>query len=376
MAFAVLADYTAGSTNFVKYSQLDKFESYEKVTNMDLVSGQCSTGTAQKLSGSIAPFDEDFSVHIRGPFNLKLFAVYSFNSTTAEEKPDFNTVTKRNWRAHHKHKRNEDDVEVVSETVTVTVIEPTGLGKRADYVAGATSTASAAASTSSADNWQRVSYYDAKEGTSDNVVFTNHNGKFNSHFGNALGYCDSTGRGNSTEPVVLADTTFDSDQEIVLFSNETCTAETCGYWREDGVGKKGWDGDYKVIVFNITMPNKSSGGNNDNLPAIWLLNGQIPRTEQYGECSCWKSGCGEFDLFEAIPDTPDYKLTNQIHANPNTGTGYYFNRPANNYTTFAAIFHGTEIYLKSLDNFDFGSSISSATVQSWVSGTGYQTNTW
>jgi len=57
----------------------------------------------------------------------------------------------------------------------------------------------------------------------------------------------------------------------------------------------GIDGADKVILIEYSMPMDGKTGFNADMPSIWMLNAQIPRTLQYGDasCSCWESGCGE-----------------------------------------------------------------------------------
>ena len=59
----------------------------------------------------------------------------------------------------------------------------------------------------------------------------------------------------------------------------------------------GFDGTDKVFLFEFMMPMdpSSHGKYESDMPAIWMLNAQIPRTTQYGPstCSCWVTGCGE-----------------------------------------------------------------------------------
>jgi len=68
------------------------------------------------------------------------------------------------------------------------------------------------------------------------------------------------------------------------------------------------------------MPDSGETGTNEyvpvNRPAIWMLNAQIPRTLQYGnaDCSCWASGCGEFDIFEVLADG-DKRMKSTLHGN-------------------------------------------------------------
>lgn len=64
----------------------------------------------------------------------------------------------------------------------------------------------------------------------------------------------------------------------------------------------GFDGGNKVFLLEFSMPKDDTAGFNADMPAIWMLNPQIPRTVQYGngDCSCWKTGCGEFDVAETL----------------------------------------------------------------------------
>jgi hypothetical protein len=59
----------------------------------------------------------------------------------------------------------------------------------------------------------------------------------------------------------------------------------------------GFDGADKVFLIEYMMPMDpgTHGGFESDMPAIWMLNAQIPRTTQYGPdtCNCWTSGCGE-----------------------------------------------------------------------------------
>src|ERR1700761_6267093 len=48
---------------------------YQKVTGMDFTTGQIAS-IPFPFSGPLAPFDEDLSLHLRGPLNLKQFAAY------------------------------------------------------------------------------------------------------------------------------------------------------------------------------------------------------------------------------------------------------------------------------------------------------------
>jgi hypothetical protein len=87
------------------------------------------------------------------------------------------------------------------------------------------------------------------------------------------------------------------------------------------------------------MPHDSSAGFNSDMPSIWLLNAQIPRTLQYGnpECSCWVSGCGEFDIAESLNAGSEY-LKSTVHTDHPGGDSNYFKRPTSGTTKLAVIF--------------------------------------
>ncbi len=95
---------------------------------------------------------------------------------------------------------------------------------------------------------------------------------------------------------------------------EACGANDCGYVQPSSVAYRecsevtdrharelneftdGIAGADKVFLFEFSMPTDSgASGNLADMPAIWMLNAQIPRTTQYGpaDCNCWESGCGE-----------------------------------------------------------------------------------
>ena len=104
-----------------------------------------------------------------------------------------------------------------------------------------------------------------------------------------------------------------------------------------------------------------------DMPAIWALNAQIPRTVQYGACSCWASGCGELDVFEVL-DSGNPRAKSTYHGNPSGGDSNYFNRPSNETTKLAVLFDGsassTHIFILP-DNSTFDSIVSNSTVASW-----------
>jgi hypothetical protein len=70
-----------------------------------------------------------------------------------------------------------------------------------------------------------------------------------------------------------------------------------------------------------------------------MLNAQIPRTLQYGNpsCSCWKSGCGELDIAEALNPGSEF-LKSTIHTNEPAGDSDYIMRPISETVKLGVIF--------------------------------------
>lgn len=105
----------------------------------------------------------------------------------------------------------------------------------------------------------------------------------------------------------------------------------------------GFGGDHKIFLLEFSMPSTGKTGFNGDMPAIWLLNAQIPLTSQYGEnpeCSCWTSGCGEFDIFEIL-DSGNFRCKSTLHMAPAGGCSDYFERPTNGTIKAAVVFTGS-----------------------------------
>ncbi len=340
--------YYCSEASVIKYESIGFSGSYDKISSMDDSSCSCSS-SSYSFSGNLAPLDEELSVHFRGPINLKQFAVYQ--QSYSKSKRDVlleGDVALEGFHGHHRHKREAEAVvtQVVEVTQTVyvnadgvtvtadaaettssvastssTYIPPSSSteyytsaeasssaasaeSSAASSTKSSSSAASSSTSSSSGSGWTRSAYYDASSGTSDGLVFlntlggTNGSGTWSTCFGNSLSYCNTDGTTGASESVVLDDVTVASDVEFIIFSDTSCETETgCGYYRDDIPAYHGFGGDTKMFVFEFQMPTDSSSSSsttNYDMPAIWLLNAQIPRTLQYGDssCSCWSSGCG------------------------------------------------------------------------------------
>lgn len=407
-------NYYCNSVSAIQYQNLGFSGSYQDVTLMDDQSCSCSSQSVS-FSGEMAPLDGELSVHFRGPIKLAQFAVYHPSGSSyakRDEGADDNnsddcTTTKH---VHHQHKRAAAiEYQYVTQTVfhdadgnivtsaetssTVDLLQDTGATTTAaTTVAGETTTSSSSSSSSSSAEeattstssnnddtsgaWSRSSYF--TPGSADNCVFMNNlggsgSGSWSSCFGNSISFAGSDGVSAASSPQALGDVTLDSNKEFMIFSGEDCSKQTgsdCGYYRDGIPAYHGFAGANKIFVFEFQMPKASDSENfNYDMPAIWLLNAKIPRTLQYGksECSCWSTGCGEFDIFEIL-SAGSNKLISHLHDGQGGGSQDYFERPYDSTMKGAVVFKDGTISIVVLDdNTSFPSSLSSSTVDSWTS---------
>lgn len=114
------------------------------------------------------------------------------------------------------------------------------------------------------------------------------------------------------------------------------------------------------------MPATGKTGWNEDMPAAWILNAQIPRTLQYGkaDCSCWTSGCGEWDIFEIL-DSGNTRAKSTLHGNVSGGDSNYFQRPTGGTIKAAVVFEGDSMagHIQILpDDTVFGTTMSANTI--------------
>lgn len=427
VAFAtsqVLGDCEMRAGNFyckkvdaVHYKHVGHKGSYMDVTHMDEKSCKCSQ-TAFPFEGSLAPFDQELSVHFRGPLRLNEFGVYypskKKRSVINKKKLDDDVST----GVGHSHEKEGVHVveihstlyvnnknEIVSEVKNVL---STSVQKDDEFKTMASSSSPSASVTKpsesnqyklsdvdskpkskvgggSSKSWKRTSYYTFN--STENCVFLNHKGGtagsgiWSSCFGNSISYAASNGVSGASKPTPLGNVTLDSNQEYMIFSGEKCDGD-CGYYRDGIPAYHGFGGVEKIFVFEFLMPKEFDGFKFINdMPAIWLLNAKIPRTLQYGEakCSCWKTGCGEIDLFEVLTPGLD-SLISHIHSgqgvqnsNSNAGGGgtpNYFERPTTTPMRAAVVFSSdNSIHIVKVED-KFGPTLSDKTVKSWLESKG------
>ncbi|ODV96342.1 hypothetical protein PACTADRAFT_67771 [Pachysolen tannophilus NRRL Y-2460] len=420
----VSGNYYCDEVTNIVYEGIGYSGSYTDVTDMDETSCDCSTDTAS-FSGTLSPLDEELSVHFRGPLKLLQFGVYYPSDSSSSKKvkrDDSDDECTTTQHVHHAHKRavsteyidvtatvlvdqygntittaatsatsdvSDSSVTVVyseSSTEAITTSEP-AYSTESSSTSTSSSSDSSSSSTSTS-GWERVSYYEP--GSTTNVTFMNNlggvngSGTWSTCFGNSLSYCNSDGTTAASEAVALDEVTIASDVEYIIFSGSECSDTSvgdCGYYRSDIPAYHGFAGASKMFVFEFLMPTESTVSDtteNYDMPAIWLLNAKIPRTTQYGTCSCWATGCGELDLFEILSAGED-KLISHLHdgegdngtSDGGGGSQDYFARPTSSTMKAAVIFYDSEVHITVVDNStSFESTIDSDTVSDWLSESG------
>ncbi|KAF2099911.1 hypothetical protein NA57DRAFT_75414 [Rhizodiscina lignyota] len=394
----------------IAYSGFGKSGQYKKVTNMYPSCQQSD----QSYSGPLSPFDEEVSMHFRGPMVINQVAVYTPSSSSSKAKARRTVHERRHGHAGF-HKRNKEIREMqerqIGATVTATINGETvhwineygGPGGSPSTSAAAASTPSSAAgsgdagfigaavdsveaaaaptTSSSADSatsssstastpvasgdWVRSAYYKQDSQTAQGMVFLNNmggsaSGVFDNTYGNSLAYASPDGSSAASSPQV-SNGTLDSNKEVIIFSDQKCNGD-CGYVRDGTVAYHGFDGAEKLFLFEFSMPDDGTTGWNMNMPSGWFLNAQIPRTAQYASCSCWESGCGEFDWCEVL-DSGNTKCKSTWHGNTPGGSSDYFDRPTSAPIKMAVLMTPSGINVQKLDDSqDFGTSMSKATI--------------
>ncbi|RLO02810.1 hypothetical protein DYB28_005774 [Aphanomyces astaci] len=207
--------------------------------------------------------------------------------------------------------------------------------------------------------WVRSSKYSAGTGYSNNIAFMNNANPDKYNGGAPQGYATADGIGFSRDPVQfggwLRDASNPSDQfggpgittgaEVNIMQASKCTADSCLGYFPANYGLHGWGGS-KIFVTKVRF---GAGG----IPAIWLLNAQVLRSNQYG-CNCRgradPGGCGELDVAEAIYAGSTTIATHNyyLNANPSPGHDTWTTRPTNAPATFVTILDETTGSLKIL----------------------------
>lgn len=197
---------------------------------------------------------------------------------------------------------------------------------------------------SDASTWTKVSSY-SKGNATQNMVFLNNkgdsakSGEFSMCHGNSQSFASSNGATAASNASafdgVLAD-----GVEMNVMSETVCPASggSCGFSR--GVAREGWRGEHKIFMVKAQMPHSGA----TDLPAIWLLNGQVVRTAEYG-CNCrgmgGNGGCGELDVAEVIPENKEMLTSTVYSFKGSRGTSPVVPRPTDSRVVFVVIFSST-----------------------------------
>lgn len=318
-------------------------------------------------------------MHFRGPLNLKQVAFYAPGSDQSKRDNRGSPHERRRYGHAPFHKRqpvNElqerqviEKKRAVGEMVVATIDgkvvswkndwnggaqptaqpapqEPVRLGSPPGQPAGPKAEPKPATPTMNAGNgqWGRQAYYNAEQQKVTGLAFLNNmggqgSGVFDTNLGMSLSYASSDAKSGSATPQTLANQMLGDGDEIVIMSDQPCKDGDCGATRPGGVAHHGFDGAKKVFLLEFDMPMTGSRGWNKDMPAVWILNAQIPNTIQYGkaECSCWESGCGEWDIFEVL-DSGNTRCKSTIHGNVSGGDSNYFERPVDGTVKVAVVF--------------------------------------
>ncbi|CCE63427.1 hypothetical protein TPHA_0E03370 [Tetrapisispora phaffii CBS 4417] len=267
VALAVYSMVVSASVDKVSFTNVGfggSFTPVKKLSNIDSDSCTCEVDSAEYFSGANSPLADYLSVHFRGPLTLSKFAFYSSNSFVINNNR-------------------------------------------------------------SSDDWSRLAYYDSADQISQNVTFLTKAGDDSPCLGKALTYASANGTGAASDSTILEDNNYiSSDLEYAIFSNISCpssgTGKGCGVYRDGIPAFYGFYGVTKMFLFEFELPTETQSNSTSfeyyDLPAIWLLNDHIPRTSQYpnnANCSCWASGCGEYDIFEAMNGTEHNNLYSTFH---------------------------------------------------------------
>lgn len=321
------AKSSSSPADILQFDNVGYLGYYYPVTKIEaLDDGNCSCEKDMEnpfvFSGPLAPLDEELTVHLRGPLNLRKFGYYVTDS----------------------------------------------------YSFG-----------SSSGSWERKAYYDSEQGTANNVTFLANYGNKNACLGNATDYVTPDGLKLANDSQVLDNTTIPSGYEVTIASDIKCQGEDdCGAYRTDGQAYHGFYGLNKMFLFEFWAPSDMSEEHKKNktdgydMPAIWLLNAHIPRTSQYPinpNCSSWNTGAGEFDIFEVMNYTERNNFYSTIHDFQGTddiGTGLqnfgYLERTPESIMTGGVIFAEDKtitVFLSNSTSID--STINNSDLSKWVS---------
>ncbi|KAI9680118.1 MAG: target of Sbf [Caeruleum heppii] len=413
----IKGNWYCSAVKAITYDNVGTPGHYMQVVDMD--GGKCNK-QKKEYSGPMSPMDEEVSLHFRGPMKLKQFAVYTPGSSQKKRSPSAAHQRRHGHQHFHEH---QNEVREIQERAEIEAIQkracgdivtapingqmqtwtnsygcetaptskpviqqknaateapaenaaaPTGApaagpadGKAQKNKAQKSGDANGQPDTATGD-WVRQGYYDAVSGHLDGLSILSR-----PDYSENLQFVSADGLSTSASPQTLQDTTIPSNKELLFFTDKECQNGDCGFVRPGSEAFHGFGGSKKAFFMEFQMPDDGKAGNgpytNDNMPAIWMLNAQIPHTAQYGECSCWKTGCGEFDIMEVL-DPGNTRCKSTFHLNTPGGDSDYIERPTEAPMKLAVIFDGDAgtAHIQVLDdNTNFGTSFSNGQMNNY-----------
>ncbi|KAF2627786.1 hypothetical protein BU25DRAFT_439766 [Macroventuria anomochaeta] len=239
--------------------------------------------------------------------------------------------------------------------------------------------------------WDRVAYYTSTAPAQAtgfsflaNLGDPQKSGTFDYAFGNSLSFVTPAGNRVASESEPFDGTLDTSEYEIAVFSDKECDLN-CPYWRPNATSHYAWSGSSKAFFIEFQMDHYQNRGSDYGLisdaPAWWFLNAAVPRILQYGNdrnnipCSCWSTGCGEFDAFEVLGNGGERgKSTLHRQGNLEGGDSNYFKRPVGGMLKFAVVWHYPHITVRVLDDdYDFPESLTEDQIEALVA---YDPDSW
>ncbi|EXJ53513.1 uncharacterized protein A1O5_13289 [Cladophialophora psammophila CBS 110553] len=125
----------------------------------------------------------------------------------------------------------------------------------------------------------------------------------------------------------------------------------------------------KISVWGNSLSYASADNSAGSASPVTLADTLIgDNSEFYGNCSCWDSGCGEFDIFEVL-DSGGQKCKSTWHNAHAKGDSNWIQRPITGTQKAAVIFDGdasiAHIVLLPADT-DFSTNLARTTVSGFI----------
>ncbi|KAH7123639.1 putative TOS1-like glycosyl hydrolase-domain-containing protein [Dendryphion nanum] len=347
--FSAILPYCA-EVQAITYHNISQSGVYNRTTGVDPMTGLCAHETVEySAAGPLSPLFGELSMHLRGPMNVSQIAVYVSTMSIGGD-PVFDNVNEGKIAKLHALRSSEKTESPRSHVHSHTTANSTksrcrDCQKNLSTLVTVTRRVESATATAQAAGWNRIAYYTSSApAQATGIAFLANlgderkSGTFDYAFGNSLGYV-------STDGLKIAN------------------------------GNTPFQGNLRTFFIEFQMDHYDNLGTDQGLlsdaPALWFLNAAIPRILQYGNdrnsipCSCWSTGCGEFDAFEIL-GRGEIRAKSTIHRQGNLegGDSNWFRRPVRKTMKFAVVFHEYNITAVVLDDgFDFLQTLNEGDIQ-------------